>query len=579
MTHHTLLTHKTGWLIMLCLMLAACTPSPPSQTQASSEAQDHAHDHPQGHADAQPDHDHMPKATALQLFSANNELALKRPPLYAGQSAQLMFSITDLASSAPLNQGLAILRLTALKPGSGHDNNHPPGHTAGHAAGQPTHHQGRDSAAAAYQTELDMALAASQIDADGQMSLSFTAPPAGEYHMSLSVRHGSERAAHDEVFDLGSVPVFSDAAAAANAHQHHNHGASSPVGIHFSKPQQWRGRLTTTLAELGSIRPSVTATARLRARPDADVQLSAPAAGLLRPAARFPQIGQSVKAGELIAWLTPLQGSDSDLASLQATAGKTQAVLQQARRERQRLQALYELEAIAHKRLQDAETAEQLATQDWQAANARLQGLAGHGNGGIALRAPISGRIIQVSSQAGAYVQEGAPLFHVADTQRLWLEASVAENDVLRLGQPVAASFTLAGSTHATQLEFGEHARLVAIGEQLDPATRTLPVIIEFEQPGRLPLGMAAQARLYYPSAHEVVRVPASSVLDESGSAVVYVQVASDIFQRRLVEVGARDGNQLAILSGLAAGERVVSQGGHLIYLSTRMATAVGHTH
>lgn len=76
-----------------------------------------------------------------------------------------------------------------------------------------------------------------------------------------------------------------------------------------------------------------------------------------------------------------------------------------------------------------------------------------------------------------------------------------------------------------------------------------------------------------------MVRVPASSVLDESGSAVVYVQVASDIFQRRLVEVGARDGNQLAILSGLAAGERVVSQGGHLIYLSTRMATTVGHTH
>ena len=588
---HTLLTHKSACLVMLCLTLAACNPSPGNspQAQASSAAHDHAHAHTQELAHEQPAHDHMPKTAALHQFSADSELALKRPPLYAGQSAQLLFSVTDQASSAPLNQGQATLRLTALTTDNGQDSQQRTGHTAAHGTAHgaaqhqehSTHHASQlDTAPAVQQLTLDLAQAARQVDADGQMSLNFSAPPAGEYHMSLSVRHGSGHAAHDDVFELGTVAVFTDATAAANAHQHHDHGASSPEGIRFSKPQQWRSRLATTPAELGSIRPSVTATASLRARPDAEALISAPVAGLLKPARGFPRVGQVLKAGEIIAWLIPRQGSDADQASLQAAAGKAQANLQQAHREHQRLQELYKLEAVAQKRLQDAETAEQLAKQDWQAAQARLRGLDGSSNtAGIALRAPISGTLTQVSSQAGAFVNEGEALFHIADSRRLWLEARVAEHDVLRLGQPVAASFTPSGASQSIALEFGRNATLVSVGTQLDATTRTLPVIIEFEPPPGLPLGLAAQARLYTASDTRLVRIPASSVLDESGSQVVYVQLASDIFQRRLVEVGARDGDWVAILSGLTPGERVVSRAAHLIYLSTRMASALGHSH
>ena len=107
-----------------------------------------------------------------------------------------------------------------------------------------------------------------------------------------------------------------------------------------------------------------------------------------------------------------------------------------------------------------------------------------------------------------------------------------------------------------------------------------MPAIFEFANPeGNLRLGMNARAQLYAGDGQPAVLVPASAVQDESGTLAVYVQTGGESFERRIVRTGARDGARIAILDGIEAGQRVVSQGAYLIRLSTSKTGPSGHGH
>jgi RND family efflux transporter MFP subunit len=297
----------------------------------------------------------------------------------------------------------------------------------------------------------------------------------------------------------------------------------------------------------------------------------------VRPSGPFPRVGQTVKKGQVLAFLAPRLGGDTDQATLEAAAGKAKIALDQARRERERMESLFKDEAIPEKRLLEARANEQAAAAEAQAAQARQGQLVG--TGGIAIRAPIDGTLADVAVAPGAFVADGAPLFHVANTGRLWLEARVPESEIGRLGTPSGASFSVDGFDRPFVIEPGRNGKLIAVGGVVDAATRTVPAIFEFANPGGLRLGMTAKAQLYAGQGVEGVLVPASAVQDESGTSVVYVQTGGESFERRIVRVGARDGEWVAILDGIEPGQRVVNKGGYLIRLSTSMSAAVGHAH
>jgi RND family efflux transporter MFP subunit len=202
----------------------------------------------------------------------------------------------------------------------------------------------------------------------------------------------------------------------------------------------------------------------------------------------------------------------------------------------------------------------------------------GGDSGGIALRAPIDGVIADVAVAAGAFVEEGAPLVHIADTARLWLEARVPESEIGRLGTPAGAAFAVDGFPAMFEIDAARGGRLIAVGGVVDATTRTVPVVFELANPDRaLRLGMLARVQLFAGRGTQGVVVPAGAVQDESGTRVVYVQTGGDTFERRIVGVGARDGDRIAIRAGLEPGERVVARGAYLIRLSTSKAAAAGH--
>ena len=393
---------------------------------------------------------------------------------------------------------------------------------------------------------------------------------AGEREMTIEVATPDYTVRHV----LGPVTVYADRKSADATPGEHDDG-----GIGFTKEQQWKVDFATAEVTKRPLRAAIAATGVLRGRPDGEALMSAPAPGQVQTAGKFPVLGQSVKKGDILAYLAPRLGGNTDMASLQADARKAKVELDQASRERSRMESLFKDEAVPEKRLLAARAGEESARAEFAAAQGRL-GQYGGSAGGIPLRTPVSGTIADVRVSPGAFAQEGALLFHIADRRVLWLELRIPESEAASLRAPSGATFHVDGVEQGFEIIPGENGRLIATGGAVDTTTRTVPVLFEFSQPDeRLRIGMAAKAQVFVGAAREGVAVPAAAVLDENGIATVFVMTGGESFERRPVRIGARDGDWVEIVDGLEAGQRVVSRGAWLVKLAATRTGEIGHGH
>jgi len=510
-------------MIVAALALAACDNKPAGSHDAETTAEAEG-----GHG-----HGHGAGGEKITHFTDRTELFVEFPRLVVGEKSAFAAHLTTLPDFRALAAGKVTVRLTG--------------------GGQPDESFSIDSAS---QPGIFRPEAQPRHAGERELSIEVVTP-------AFSVTHA-----------LGPVTVYPDRKAADAEPAPHD-----DEGIAFTKEQQWKVDFATAEVATRPVRSAVAATGVLRARPDGEALLTAAAAGQVQPAGAFPRMGQPVKKGQLLAWLAPRLGGETDLASLRAAADKARVEHELARQELARMENLFKDEAVPEKRVQAARAAEASARAELTAAQQRLGQLGGAG-GGIPLRAPVSGTLADVRVSAGTYVEAGAPLFHIADPSRLWLELRVPESEAARLTSPTGAAFRVAGTDAGVEIVAGKNGKLVAVGGVVDATTRTVPVVFEFT-PGelRLPIGMAVQAQVFAGGARDAVAIPASSVLDEGGMSVVFVMTGGESFERRQVRLGARDGDWVEVLDGLTPGSRVVSRGAYLVKLASTGTAQIGHGH
>ena len=188
----------------------------------------------------------------------------------------------------------------------------------------------------------------------------------------------------------------------------------------------------------------------------------------------------------------------------------------------------------------------------------------------IPLKAPLGGTIIERPVTEGQFVQpDSNALVTIADLSTVWVLADVFERDLhlVEVGQKAEV-------TTAAYPEQGFVAHVDRIGDVVDPGTRTVKVRFLVSNPGgQLKPEMFASVSLFLQESARALAVPAQAVFTEGGHNFVYVQTGEGEFVRRQVEAVANDGD-LKILSGLQAGEQVVSNGALLLRLQEeRQAT------
>jgi cobalt-zinc-cadmium efflux system membrane fusion protein len=401
---------------------------------------------------------------------------------------------------------------------------------------------------------------------------------AGPRRLMVEIRSEGLASEHD----LGDVTVHETADAARAAIREEPEASGR---ITFLKEQQWPIEFGTAIAEERPLREALRVLGTIRSRADGDVVVMAPVAGRVATnGGEFPRLGVKVAIGDLLGRLAPRLEA-ADLASLELAVTSAQLEVQYAEREKGRLEGLRREGAVPERRVEDAEHAADEARAALATAQKRMEQFrrvertAGGNEGSVQLRAPLSGTVTEIHTAPGAFVEAGAPLFRVTDVTQLWLEARVPESDMSQLGAMRGASLVLEGSDEALELPA---EALVGRGHVVDPVSRTLPVLFAVDNSsGRFSVGAFARAFLVHGDERRALTVPESSLVDDGGISVVFVQVQGEAFERRVVRIGARDRGSVEVLAGVRPGEHVVSRGAWSVRLaaSSGAIPAHGHSH
>lgn len=178
----------------------------------------------------------------------------------------------------------------------------------------------------------------------------------------------------------------------------------------------------------------------------------------------------------------------------------------------------------------------------------------------IDIFSPVSGTIIDIKMRQGDYVMEGSEVYTVADLSRVWMLADVYEYEFSKVS--LGSGVEVTADAFPGKVFKG---RVTFIDPSVNPESRTVKVRVDLPNPGGvLKPEMFVNARIFSKTQRGLT-IPASAVLYTGNRNVAWVEVEPNVFEPRDLKLGLRSGDEYIVLSGLKAGEMVVSQGGFLV--------------
>jgi Cu(I)/Ag(I) efflux system membrane fusion protein len=189
----------------------------------------------------------------------------------------------------------------------------------------------------------------------------------------------------------------------------------------------------------------------------------------------------------------------------------------------------------------------------------------------LPLYSPVTGYVLTRNAFPGQRVTPEVELYTVADLSTVWVLADVYEYEVplIKLGQTATMTLTYDPGKKFT-------GRVTYIYPQLDNATRTLKVRLEFTNPGlQLKPDMYANVDLRIDYG-ERLAVPQDAVLDSGNEQLVFVAREDGYFEPRKVRLAQKVGTSFIVLDGLSAGEHVVTSANFLIDSESQLKSALG---
>lgn len=216
----------------------------------------------------------------------------------------------------------------------------------------------------------------------------------------------------------------------------------------------------------------------------------------------------------------------------------------------------------------------------WQLSGAQIDRIARTGKPltYVTLYSPIAGFVTARNAFPGQRITPETELYTISDLSRVWIMADVFEYEapLIRPGAAVRVSLSyLPGHSFPARVDY--------IQPQVDPATRTLKVRLEADNPGLfLKPNMYVDAE-FHVAVPDRLTVPSEAVLDSGLRKTVFVDRGNGFLEPRQVETGERIGARIEIRKGLSAGERIVTSGNFLIdsesQLQASFSGMAGHHH
>jgi cobalt-zinc-cadmium efflux system membrane fusion protein len=201
-----------------------------------------------------------------------------------------------------------------------------------------------------------------------------------------------------------------------------------------------------------------------------------------------------------------------------------------------------------------------------------------YSQGGQSMRSPMSGFVKQVIARSGEFVEAGQPLAVITKNQMLQLQADVPLRYSNQLPLVLEAQFkTMHDDSVYNTREL--NGKVLSYGKAVSDGSSLLPIYFSLKNNGQLTPGESIEVYLKSSAIQNAFVVPVSALVEEQGNFYVYVQTEGESFQKRNVTLGAQDGRRVQLLSGVAAGERIVTKGAYMIKLATQSGAVPAHGH
>lgn len=313
----------------------------------------------------------------------------------------------------------------------------------------------------------------------------------------------------------------------------------------------------TSIVELGDFCETVTVSGEIYPEVNQEYTISATKNGIVN-FLRGINIGSKIIKGEPVANISSntVIGGDDDI--------KAKITLENAEREYKRMTALYEEKIITERDYIAAKEAFQQAQNAYKPQTS----------------APVSavtGIVTSIYVNNGAYVEVGMPIATISAGNSLILRADLPE----RFGKlPITdANFKLQYATDTVYNVAALGGKLLSRGALTTSSAGYLPVYFKFNNDNNIITNSFAEVFLKGSVRHNVLSIPISALTEEQGDYFVYEKVDAECYVKHLISVGATDGYRIEVLSGIAPGMEIVTNGAIIVKLAANAGAVPGHSH
>ncbi|WP_338409217.1 efflux RND transporter periplasmic adaptor subunit [uncultured Flavobacterium sp.] len=339
--------------------------------------------------------------------------------------------------------------------------------------------------------------------------------------------------------------------------------------ISYLKEQAWKVEFANTAVTKQNFNAVIKTSGQLLSAPGDERIVTAKASGVVVFSGKNTIVGSSVTSGSLLFTIT---GADMTESNIDASVKEAKTNYLKAKADYERSKLLVADKIVSerdhqHVKLQfdNAQTAYNTVSKNYTTK-------------GQNVLSPISGFVKNVLVTEGQYVSFGTPLATISKNKNLLLQANVSQNNFSSLSSIRSANFkTPQNDVVYNTVEL--NGKIVSYGKSTSASTPYIPVTFEINNTRNFIAGSIVEVYLKSTAIPDALIIPTTSLIEEQGLFYVYVQTGGESFQKREVKLGASDGVNVQVLSGITQGERVVTKGGYQIKLSSASGTLPAHGH
>ena len=378
--------------------------------------------------------------------------------------------------------------------------------------------------------------------------------------------HDHEHEGHDHEHEEADHDHEHEKAGHDHEHDHEHEAAANPGEVVFKEANAKAVGLQTITVTPGAFTQVIRTSGQVLAAQGEESVMVATVPGVVSFGSVPFTDGTAVRKGQAVLSIASNGLSEGDVAV------RAKAAYEAAKLEFERMEALVADRIVSAKEFEQAKL-------NYANAKAAYEAVANKQTAkGVAVVAPLNGYLKNIQVKEGDYVAVGQPLATIAQSNRLMLRADVSERYYSSLPMVQSAHFKTPYDEQVYRLS-DLRGRLLSYGRASGGDSFFVPVTFEFDNKGAILPGSFVEVYLLTKPLEQVISVPVESLIEEQGLYSVYVRLDADCYRKQPVTLGANNGVDVQILSGLKGGEAVVTKGAHQVKLASASNAIPAHSH